>query len=134
MEFNSCPKCSAKKKQVKFRKSPSTEIHVMMLFFAICKVGQYSAKSGYYFLKSEVRSSSPPRHQVTDQKKSMWKKIWQLAVPCKVRNFVWRVRQNAIPTKSNMVRRCIINDPTCPLCSQHHEDVLHSLWSCPGLP
>ena len=30
-------------------------------------------------------------------------------------------------------RRCIIDDPTCPLCSQDPEDVLHSLWSCPGL-
>ena len=41
--------------------------------------------------------------------------------------------RNAIPTKSNLVRRCVLEDSTCDLCSQDAEDVLHSLWSCPAL-
>ena len=67
------------------------------------------------------------------QTKSLWKRIWQLVVLCKVRNFVWRACQNAIPTNSNPVRRCVIEDSTCSLYSQSLEDVLHSLWSCLGL-
>ena len=94
--------------------------------------GIYSTKSGYYFLKTEVRMSSPPRNHASMQTKSLWKRIWKMAVLCKVRNFVWRARRNAIPTNSNLVC-CVIEDSICSLCSQSPEDVLHFLWPCPGL-
>ena len=94
--------------------------------------GIYSTKSGYYFLKTEVRMSSPPRNHASMQTKSLWKRIWQMAVLCKVRNFVWRACRNAIPTNSNLVC-CVIEDSICSLCSQSLEDVLHFLWPCPGL-
>ena len=77
--------------------------------------------------------SAPPKNQTLLQTKSLWRRIWKLAVLCKVRNFVWRACRNAIPTKSNLVQRCVLEDSTCPLCSQGAEDVLHSLWSCPAL-
>ena len=32
--------------------------------------------------------------------------------------------------KSNLVRRCVIADSTCPHWSNQHEDALHALWSC----
>ena len=103
------------------------------LFWPYVQSGAYSAKSGYYFLKTEVRMSAPSKNQASVQTKSLWRRIWKLAVPCKVRNFVWRACRNAIPTNSNLVRHCVLDDSTCPLCSQCAEDVLHSLWSCPGL-
>ncbi|KAL0011488.1 hypothetical protein SO802_006596 [Lithocarpus litseifolius] len=56
-----------------------------------------------------------------------------MAVPCKVRNFVWRACRNAIPTNLNLVRHCVIEDSTCSFCTQSPEYVLHSLWSCPSL-
>ena len=56
-----------------------------------------------------------------------------MVVPCKVRNFVCRACQNAIPTNSNLVRRCVLEDSMCSLYLQSPEDVLHSLWSCLGL-
>ena len=60
----------------------------------------------------------------------LWKKIWKLSLPCKVRNFLWRACRNPIPTKKNLQRRCVVDDPLCRLCSQHEENVLHALWSC----
>ena len=54
-------------------------------------------------------------------------------MPCKVRNFLWRACRNAIPTKKNLQRRCVVDDPLCPFCSQHEENVFHALWSCPEL-
>ena len=102
------------------------------LFWPYMQSGIYSAKSGYYFLKTEVQMSSPPKNQASVQTRSLWKRIWQMAVPCKVRNFVWRACRNAIPTNSNLVC-CVIEDSICSLCSQSPEDVLHFLWPCPGL-
>ena len=65
--------------------------------------------------------------------KPLWKKIWKLPLPCKVRNFLCRACRNAIPTMTNLLRRYVVDDPMCSLCSQHNEDVLHSLWSCSNL-
>uniref|UniRef100_A0A7N2KUN3 Reverse transcriptase zinc-binding domain-containing protein n=1 Tax=Quercus lobata TaxID=97700 RepID=A0A7N2KUN3_QUELO len=33
----------------------------------------------------------------------------------------------------NLECRYVVDDPQCPLCSQHEETVLHALWSCPKL-
>ena len=33
----------------------------------------------------------------------------------------------------NLVRCCIIENPTCPHCTKQAEDVLHVLWKCPSL-
>ena len=104
-----------------------------VLFWPFVQSGAYSAKSGYYFLKTEVQMSAPPKNQTLVQTKSLWRRIWKLAMPCNVRNFVWRACRNAIPTKSNLVRCCVLEDSTCPLCSQGAEDILHSLLSCPAL-
>ena len=62
--------------------------------------------------------------------KPLWKKIWSLSVPCKIRNFLWRACKNAIPTLNNLKRRCVVEDSKCSLCAQHDEDVIHALRSC----
>ncbi|KAF3974951.1 hypothetical protein CMV_001758 [Castanea mollissima] len=94
---------------------------------------QSSAKSDYFFLKTEARDNTSSRQQQTGLTNSLRKSIWKLALPCKVRHFLWKACLNAIPTKLNLVGRCVIEDSTCSLCSHHHEDVLHALWSCPSL-
>jgi len=64
--------------------------------------------------------------------KPLWKRIWSLSVPCKVRNFLWRAYKNIIPTLNNLKHRCVVEDSKCSLCAQHDEDVIHALWSCPA--
>ncbi|KAL0004760.1 hypothetical protein SO802_012321 [Lithocarpus litseifolius] len=94
--------------------------------------GIYSVKSGYYFLKSEIRTATQAQ-AITDQPKPPWNRIWKLSLPNKIKNFLWRAVHNALPTNSELTRRCIINDPICSFCSSQGEDVLHALWSCPSL-
>ena len=50
--------------------------------------GDYTVKSGYTFLQQEYQSSQPGQ---SDPKylKSLWKSIWSLQVPSKVKNFIW---------------------------------------------
>ena len=35
-----------------------------------------------------------------------------------------------MPTKANLVRRKIIDDPLCDYCHEAHETVLHAIWMC----
>ena len=59
--------------------------------------GHYTVKSGYHFL---YEGSAPV--QVSADDSSLWKKIWGLEVPNKVKNFVWRACKETLPTKENV--------------------------------
>lgn len=65
--------------------------------------------------------------------KPLWKNIWGLEVPNKVKNLVWRACKNALLTKVNLVRCKIITDSLCDICRMHQEDTNHALYCCPAL-
>ncbi|KAL0016322.1 hypothetical protein SO802_003391 [Lithocarpus litseifolius] len=100
------------------------------LFWPYVQSGQYTAKSGYFFLKTKLRSTPTTICNPPIQPKPLWKQIWSLSLPSKTKNFLWRACHNALPTKENLVKRCIITDPTCSFCSTQAEDVLHAVWCC----
>ena len=49
---------------------------------------------------------------------SVWRKIWNLEVRSKVKNFLWRVTMNVLPTNDNLIRRTIEVMSICSLCNQ----------------
>nr|POE76298.1 putative ribonuclease h protein [Quercus suber] len=63
----------------------------------------------------------------------IWKLVWGLRIPSKVKNFIWRSCRDAIPVKKNLKRRQILQDDRCDHCHQMPETVLHALWECPAL-
>ena len=63
----------------------------------------------------------------------LWKTIWNLSIPPKVLNFMWRVAKNAILVKINLVKRHVLSKVTCDHYQSHLEDMLHALWLCPCL-
>ena len=62
--------------------------------------------------------------------KPLWKGIWGLNVPCKVKNLVWRVAKNSLPTKQNLVKRKVLTDDHCDHCKMQQEDTLYALYLC----
>ena len=87
--------------------------------------GRYSCKSGYRFLKEETKLSYNQQPLTLDT--YLWKNLWLLQVPNKVRNLLWRACRDAMPTKANLVRRKIIEEPLCDRCHEAHETPLHAL-------
>ena len=69
-----------------------------VLYWPSSSNGDYSCKSDYKFLKEEVEQLDinwvPPLRD-----KNLWKAIWSMRVPQKVKNFLWRACRIAIPTK-----------------------------------
>ena len=94
-----------------------------------------SSISGYRFFKEEAELQSnpqaPPPPPICE--KRVWKEIWQMQVPPKIKIFLWRACRNALPTKQALMRRKIIEDPMCEICKQTVEEPIHALWSCPKL-
>jgi hypothetical protein len=95
------------------------------------KSGLFSVKSAYFIgrsLKEEARGQCSYAGNLPD----IWKDLWNLKVPGKVKMFAWRACQNLLPTRENLCRRRVIQDPSCPCCGLAVESVIHCLWSCPA--
>ena len=99
------------------------------LYWPYSTSGHYTCKSSYMFLKQESKmEASPQVPPICD--KQVWKGIWQLQVPPKIKNFLWRACRNALPTKQALMKRKIIADPICERCLSAVEETEHALWSC----
>lgn len=92
------------------------------------KDGEYSVRSAYYLLcsincRSQPSSSNPNMH-------NLWKETWKAPVPSKVRNFMWRLAKNTLPTRANISKKGIYLDTSCPLCNEACETTEHMIRHC----
>ena len=101
------------------------------IFWLLAQNGQYSCKAAYGFLKEE--DASPIRDEPPVYEEGLWKEIWSLNSPNKVKHFIWRACENSLPTKCNLVHRKVIYDHTCDCCLVSLESPIHADWSCPEL-
>lgn len=62
----------------------------------------------------------------------VWKTIWGLQAPPVLKNFCWKVCNNLLPTKVNLHKKKIVDDPSCLFCNVEPETVFHCLWGCPA--
>nr|POE86841.1 putative ribonuclease h protein [Quercus suber] len=91
--------------------------------------GSYSVKTGYQLL-CETEMNSLPSSSDLGVSKCFWKNIWRLKVPNKVKVFLWLACSRALPTKINLQKRRVVDNPTCDQCGCMAEDEFHALWDC----
>ncbi|KAM1294906.1 hypothetical protein ACFX1Q_015702 [Malus domestica] len=94
--------------------------------------GIYTVKSGYHWKKA---CSMPFTGRGTSSSylihSKVWKAIWKLATPPKIRNFMWRALHRALATMDVLfIRRCSPS-PLCPICHAQEESVEHLFFLCP---
>jgi hypothetical protein len=95
------------------------------------KSGLFTVKSAYY-LEMQHRNQAKGESSTAWQEVGMWKSIWNLNVPPVLKNFLWKVCHNVLPTKVNLFSKKIVQDPLCPCCSREEESLFHILWNCPS--
>lgn len=61
-----------------------------------------------------------------------WKEVWNLNVPSVVKTFLWKVLNDCLPTRVNLTKRRVMENPKCPICEREEETISHTLWSCPA--
>ena len=91
--------------------------------------GNYSVKSAYCLLASEEGNANSSPSTITEQK-CLWKKLWQIQSPTKIRYFMWRAARDSLSTKQNLRAGHVLVDETCELCGEQKETLMHSLWLC----
>jgi hypothetical protein len=62
----------------------------------------------------------------------IWKALWKLQLPNAEKVWFWRACQDFFPTKDNLFRRKVVDDPNCPICEREKETIYHTLWQCPS--
>ena len=73
------------------------------------KFGRFREDKGEYFVEDHV--------EVSYSKRS--KKLF------------WRACHNLLPTKDNLLKQKVVNEPLCPIFEKEPEMVFHALWGCP---
>ena len=97
------------------------------LLWAYDKQGIYSVKSGYQIA---FHLKFPNWPSISNSKLTEWNVIWKLEILAKIKNFMWRVAQDLLPTTENLWKMKIVQDPWCPRCGSKGENVFHALFAC----
>jgi hypothetical protein len=96
------------------------------------KHGQYTVRSGYHM---QWRHQFGTRQFVlpgSSANNPVWKILWKLQIPSKIKIFIWRAIHGIIPLKCILANRHIGNSSECPICKQGPEDIQHLLFLCPA--
>ena len=92
--------------------------------------GDFTVKSAYYIALKVIETNEEGECSRGDARAPLWKGMWNLKIPSKIRIFAWRACMNALPTRINLHRRGINIDVLCPMCEQEAESIAHSLLLC----
>ncbi|KAJ1417617.1 Ribonuclease H domain [Sesbania bispinosa] len=84
--------------------------------------GLYSSKHGYSWLQNHD-------HDMHNSAQGIWRWIWHLAAPEKVRFMLWLALHDS-PTKEVLHRRHISDSALCPRCTIQPESIIHCLRDC----
>lgn len=60
---------------------------------------------------------------------NLWKSIWKLECPSKIKHFLWRACKDILPTNHFLARRKVIVEDRCAACGGK-ESSTHALWNC----
>lgn len=93
-----------------------------VLIFTGSTHGRFSVKQAYN--KATSNSSAGVNDPV-------WKLIWKKGnILPRLRLFLWKLMHGALPLAKILHARISRGDPTCAVCGQGEEDVIHMLFSC----
>lgn len=91
--------------------------------------GMYTVMSAYKLLHSR-KMENLFGHLPSSSDDRLWKAIWKLTVPPKVKVFWWRVLHEFIPARQVLHQRHIDPVAFCEVCGHSEEYIRHVLLEC----
>ena len=92
------------------------------------KEGVNIVRSGYRVARKVLREWT---ESSTGFGQQIWKKLWKVRVPNKMKVFAWKACHEILPTRVNLAKRNIIRENLCLCCQRVPETVIHAIWECP---
>jgi hypothetical protein len=103
-------------------------------------ISWHPSKSGIFSVKTAYHMEWESQHgaklrRTSDYSSSstlpIWKTIWALNVPAKIKIHCWRSLLGAIPCNGILANRHRQHSSQCPLCKSDYESVRHAFFLCP---
>jgi hypothetical protein len=96
------------------------------------KHGRYSVRSGYHLQWRHEFGASAGQLALPGSSalNPVWKILWQLKIPSKIKIFIWRALHGILPLKSILANRHVGNTGGCPICQLGPEDIMHLMFHC----
>ena len=92
--------------------------------------GEFSVKSVYHIAYGLIETNNCDESSSGDPCKPLWKRLWLLNLPAKIKVFAWRACVNGLPVMEAIYRRGISQSMVCPVCGNDAESVDHILLRC----
>uniref|UniRef100_A0A803NQ77 CCHC-type domain-containing protein n=1 Tax=Cannabis sativa TaxID=3483 RepID=A0A803NQ77_CANSA len=89
--------------------------------------GIYSVKSGYQLAAS---LETQHEHSSSSTNRQWWNRMWSLRLPKKLKIFLWRFINEALPTAVNLAHRKISSSNACSLCQCSWVTSGHAIFRC----
>jgi hypothetical protein len=100
-------------------------VHDDRLVWKLEHDGIYSVRSAYKHCV--ITAGNQERHGVAGQ----WNQIWRAKIPPKVKNLIWRIGRDILPTRKKLNSRGVQCPVHCTVCDDGDEDIMHVLFVCP---
>ncbi|XP_065615736.1 uncharacterized protein LOC136061642 [Quercus suber] len=95
--------------------------------------GNFSMKGAYWvaqkWLKDQNHKADKGSTSDNTRMRSLWRLVWSLNCPNKMKQFMWRSCRNILPTKHRLKSRGVDIEVGCDFCGIC-ESVEHVLWGC----
>jgi hypothetical protein len=59
-----------------------------------------------------------------------WNLIWRAKIPPKMKNLLWRISRNILPTRLKLNSRGVQCPTSCVVCNTEDEDIMHVFFMC----
>ena len=96
----------------------------------LTKNGKYSVRSGYHKARKEMINESWAESSSSAEGQQIWKVLWGLKIPSKLKVFGWRACHEILPTRVNLAKRKILENVMCHCCQRFAETAVHAVWEC----
>ena len=94
------------------------------------KKGEFIVKSAYFIANKLLDTRDEGECSSGDPNARIWKKIWSLKLPEKIKIFSWRACVNGLPMLTNLAAKGIQTSCVCPICDEEPKSLTHALISC----
>lgn len=96
--------------------------------------GEFIVKSAYVIAKDLVQlrraTRSGGQSRGVEEDAYIWKKVWHMRAPTKIKMFLWRRLHDIVPVNRALTQRHLPVDPICSLCGMARETPSHMLLNC----
>ena len=91
--------------------------------------GIFSVNSAYKMELKRCKNHNEGEGSAAEEDRKC-RHILEMNIPDKVRHFLWRACMEGLPTRHNLCKRTILDNPLCIISGTEGETTTHILWDC----